>query len=256
MIERWVRKKVLITVRTYPVPSKKDVEVSCTAGISDNNWIRLFPIPYRFLDQDKRFRKYQYIEADVVKAQSDPRPESYKVNIDSIKILTEPLPTKDKWQARKDSVMPLCSQSLCALQSERDQNKEPTLGIFKPRRITGLKIERTRDYWTEAEQVRLNQFTLFDNSPINILEKLPFEFSYEFQCDDPSCHSHKLSCTDWEMGASYWRWKDRYGDNWERKFRETYETKMILNRDTYFYVGTIHGHPSEWIIIGLFYPPR
>jgi len=50
-------KKVLITVRTYPTPARKGVEVSCTAGITDDGkWIRLFPIPYRFLDWDKRFK--------------------------------------------------------------------------------------------------------------------------------------------------------------------------------------------------------
>ena len=30
---------------------------------------------------------------------------------------------------------------------------------------------------------------------------------------------------------------------------------MINDRDTHFYVGTIHQHPKEWIIVGLFYPP-
>lgn len=256
--EEWVEKKVLITVRTYPVPSKKDIEVSCTAGISEGQWIRLFPVPYRFLNEDKRFRKYQYIEANVIKSQSDPRPESYKINIDSIKILTEPIPSKDRWQARKDLIMPLSSRSLCFLKAEHENSKnhQPTLGLFKPKKITGLRIKKARSEWTKAELERLQQDTLFGNSPKTPLEKLPFDFFYEFQCDEPNCPSHLLSCTDWEMGASYWSWKSQYGVNWEAKFRETYETRIILDSDTYFYVGTIHGHPNEWIIIGLFYPPK
>jgi hypothetical protein len=31
---------------------------------------------------------------------------------------------------------------------------------------------------------------------------------------------------------------------------------MITKLDTHFYVGTVHKHPTEWIIVGLFYPPR
>jgi len=31
---------------------------------------------------------------------------------------------------------------------------------------------------------------------------------------------------------------------------------MINKNDTHFIVGTVHGHPKEWIIIGLFYPPK
>ncbi len=51
----WERKKVLITVRTYPSPAQKTIEASCTAGITeDGQWIRLFPIPWRLLADGQR----------------------------------------------------------------------------------------------------------------------------------------------------------------------------------------------------------
>jgi hypothetical protein len=41
----WIKKRVLITVRTYPVPSAKSIEASCTGGITgDGQWMRLFPV--------------------------------------------------------------------------------------------------------------------------------------------------------------------------------------------------------------------
>jgi len=102
---------------------------------------------------------------------------------------------------------------------------------------------------------RLKQYSFFENAPAAQLEKLPFDFFYEFTCDEPGCRGHLLSCTDWEMGASYLSWRSKYGAKWEEKFRETYETKMILDYDTHFFVGTLRTHPDAWIIIGLFYPP-
>jgi len=57
------------------------------------------------------------------------------------------------------------------------------------------------------------------------------------------------------MGKSYRKWRSTYGQEWEPKFRETYETAMIQNCETHFYVGTVASHPNRWIIIGLFYPP-
>jgi hypothetical protein len=253
--ERWIRKKVLITARTYPVPSRKSIEVSCTAGITDDGkWIRLFPVPYRFLDKDKRFTKYQYIDADVAKAESDTRPESYKINIESIEILSEFIPSTNKWSERKAKVFPLKSDSLCSLQSERDLNGYPTLGFFKPRTISRFKIEPCKSKWTDSELTSLRQYPMFGNMPRTELQKLPYNFSYGFQCDNPNCKGHELECTDWEMGASYWSWRRKYGSNWEIKFRDRYETDMILRNDTYFFVGTIHNHPDAWIIIGLFYP--
>ncbi|MBI4288743.1 MAG: hypothetical protein HY671_09985 [Chloroflexi bacterium] len=255
--EPWVKKRVLVTARTYPVPSRSEIEVSCTAGITDDgHWIRLFPVPYRFLTPDQRFAKYQYIEAEFTKATSDPRPESFKVNVDSIEVVSPPIPPDNKWQSRKDKVLPFRFPSLCALQAARNRSGEPTLGFFKPKAITSLTIEETTAEWTEKELGKLRRYPLFGNAPKSELEKLPYTFKYEFRCDDADCHSHALSCTDWEMGAAYRSWKMKYGANWQSKFREKFEFEMIAERDTHFYVGTVHDHPDAWIIIGLFYPPK
>lgn len=250
-------KKALIVVRTYPSPAKQGVEVSCTAAITDHGeWLRLFPIPWRFLPQDQRFRKYQWIEAQVIKAK-DPRPESYKLKADSIKILSEPLSTANEWQARKEIIFPLRAPSLCHLQRERDVNGFPTLGVFKPKKIESLVITSDAPNWTPAQLQILRQGHLFLESPKQELEKISSKFQYKFFCDDATCtKGHTLICTDWEMGESWRKWKQDYGQQgWEAKFRQRYETEMIEKYDTHFYVGTIHKHPHIWIIVGLFYPP-
>ncbi len=253
---QWTKKKIVITTRTYPIPSTRDIEVSCTAGITDDNeWIRLFPVPYRFLQPDKRFSKYQCIEAEVIRATSDPRLESYKLNLDSIKILCPPIPSANKWRARKALVQPLKSKSLCNLQAERNQSGSPTLGFFKPKGITKLTIEPTSSEWTAEEWAKLRQYPLFGKLPRNELKKVPYIFKYHFTCDDKYCRSHSLSCTDWEMGASYHKWFLKYGVAWEKPFRKKYEKEMIQEKDIHFFVGTVHKHPDAWIIVGLFYPP-
>lgn len=44
------RKNVLITVTTYPLPSRSYDELVCTAGIlEDGTWIRIYPVPFKFL---------------------------------------------------------------------------------------------------------------------------------------------------------------------------------------------------------------
>lgn len=250
------KKKALIVVRTYPTPAKSGVEVSCTAAITDNGeWLRLFPVPWRFLPEDQRFRKYQWVEIDVRKSK-DSRPESYKLTPDGIKVLTEPLSTDQEWQARKDVVYPLRKHCLCCLQKQRDIHGHPTLGIFRPRTIEKLVITPETADWTEAQLTVLRQKHLFEKSPKTELEKIPFSFRYEFQCEHDECGGHKIICTDWEMGESWRQWRSKYKDGWEAKFRERYEQDMIQKFDTHFYVGTVHNHPHIWIIVGLFYPPK
>jgi hypothetical protein len=31
---------------------------------------------------------------------------------------------------------------------------------------------------------------------------------------------------------------------------------MIHKNQTHFFVGTLHQHPKNWIIVGLLYPPK
>jgi hypothetical protein len=249
-------KKALIVVRTYPTPARKGVEVSCTAAISDTGeWLRLFPVPYRLLDQDRRFRKYQWVEVKVEKAK-DARPESYKIVQNNITILSEPLPTDDHWRQRKERVVPLRAHCLCCLKRALDKDGAPTLGVFRPHKIERLEIAPESPDWTEDQKAILRQGHLWEKTPTKELEKIPYKFSYKFSCDHQDCKGHTLKCVDWEMGQSWRSWKDRYGSDWEAKFRQRYEDEMINKNDTHFFVGTVHKHPKSWIIVGLFYPPQ
>lgn len=249
------KKSALIVVRTYPSPAKTGVEVSCTAAITDKDeWLRLFPVPWRYLPEDQRFRKYEWVELTVTKATKDPRPESYKLKPDGIKIISYLDPGKE-WQARKEIILPLKSHCLCCLAKLRDAQQYPTLGIVKPKRIERLVITPDTPTWTDAQLAILRQGHLFAEQPKQELEKIPFKFQYKFWCDEPTCNSHTMICTDWEIGEAWRKWSAEYGDKWEEKFRLRFEKEMIEKYDTHFYVGTVHQHPGTWIIVGLFYPP-
>ena len=88
-------------------------------------------------------------------------------------------------------------------------------------------------------------------------ERLANAAAAGFRCDDDACPGHTLACTDWEMGEAWRQWRDKYGEaGWEEKFRQRFEAEMIEKYDTHFYVGTVHHHPSTWIVVGLFYPPQ
>jgi hypothetical protein len=60
---RFTKTKVLIAVMTYPHPSESHQELVCTAGITEaGEWVRLYPIDYRYRPKNQQFRKYQWIE--------------------------------------------------------------------------------------------------------------------------------------------------------------------------------------------------
>jgi len=73
------KERILITVKTYPTLSRKYGETVCTAGVrADGSWVRLYPVPFRRLEEKEQYRKFDWIELDLVRQASDCRPESYR----------------------------------------------------------------------------------------------------------------------------------------------------------------------------------
>ena len=111
-----------------------------------------------------------------LKAPSDSRPESYKINPDSI-VIGETVGTEDGWRARRDLINPLKRPSMCRIQKERDEHDHPTLGVFRPHEIKRLLIEPAAPNWTAAQLSTLSQDTLFEKAPAQTLEKNTLRFS-------------------------------------------------------------------------------
>ena len=155
-----VKEKVLITVKTYPTYSKSYEELVCTAGFKeDGTFIRIYPIPYRKLDYDSRFAKYQWIELDLVKNTSDFRPESYRpVNIDNV-IPGESIGTDNgTWERRKE----ICLRKVCTsldklIDDAHDQKIKTSLAVFKPAEVIDLIIEKTDREWPREDEIAINK---------------------------------------------------------------------------------------------------
>jgi len=100
-----IRKKVLLTVKAYPLPSRSYGELVCTAGVDeDGNWVRIYPVPLAFLNSEE-FKKYTWIEIDLIKREKgkDFRPESHSpANLDLSDIeVVGVLGTGHEWAERR-----------------------------------------------------------------------------------------------------------------------------------------------------------
>ena len=87
-MEAWQTKRILILGTTYPSYSSKYTEVVCTGGIEEDSlrMVRIVSIPLRYLESHQRFHAFQWIRARVRKHESDPRPESIRVEPSSIQL--------------------------------------------------------------------------------------------------------------------------------------------------------------------------
>lgn len=264
--------KVLISVKTYPSLSEKYDELVCTAGfLEDGSWIRIYPVPFRKLDYQNRYEKWQWIELDLVKNTSDFRKESYRpADIDKeIRILGK-VDTKNDWSVRKNIALKKIYTNLSELIDEaKSKDKGVSLAVVKPTEILDFIWEPCEREWNKskmdkiiANQAQGSLFDIEDTKAIfKVVKKLPYKFSYVFTTDDNITRT--LMIEDWELGALYWNClKDANGDENIacEKVKQKYFNYMCFNRDLYFFMGTTFKFhniaPNPFIIIGAFYPPK
>lgn len=251
--------KLLIVTKTYPSPSKKYRETSCIAAINHNGELRrLFPIPFRLLEGEYQFKRWEWIEARITKSKDDHRPESYKVDINSINRLA-PIGTQKEWAERLGWISPHLLENFNTLEEHR-QTTNQTLGFIRPSSFQlEIKPSESPD-WTPEEKTKLVQDGLFDSMEVKTrvpLRKIPYDFYYTYTCKSPACpESHKHKLTDWEIGALYWNCQRDHGPSWEKYLRDKIEIGFSQSKDIIFLLGTMHRFPDQWLIVGLIYPPK
>lgn len=262
--------KILIAIKTYPTLSETYDELVCTAGFKeDGSWIRVYPIPYRKLNFSDRYKKWQWVEMDVVRNTKDFRKESYRpTNIENELRLGEELDTKNNWAKRKQIVLKNVRYNMSELISEA-KNKEigTSLAVLKPKEIKNFIWEPCEREWNKKklDTVLANQAqgSLFDKTEtekiFKVARKVPYKFSYVFTTEDNI--ERTLMIEDWEVGMLYWHCLKAANGNESvacQKVQEKYFDDFAKRRDLYLFLGTtIRYHntsQSPFIIIGTFHP--
>jgi hypothetical protein len=262
--------KILIAVKTYPNLSSKYDELVCTAGfLEDGTWIRVYPIPFRKLEYDKQYSKYDWVEIDIEKNTSDFRLESYKPkSIETGFKIIDHLDTEDCWKRRKEFALKNVHTNMTELiVLAKDETKYTSLAVFKPKEILDFKIEKVEREWDKKKldnlKARAQQLDLFKNSenPFEVVNKLPYKFSYKFTSNDGI--ERTMMIEDWEIGALYWNSLKRHEGN-EAKACEDVKKKYFddfaKTKDLYLFLGTTREFhliaPNPFVIIGTFHPKK
>ena len=265
------REKVLICVKTYPTLSEKYDELVCTAGVKeDGTWIRIYPVPFRKLNYDKQYSKWQWIELDLIRNTKDLRPESFRPNLDSPISLLNKVNTDRQWAERKQLVLRDVKTNMTELIAEaKDPAKRTSLAILKPSKVVDFIFEPCEKEWDQSKldavQAHQEQLDLFEQEEaatiFKVVQKIPYKFYYVFDTEDGIRRT--LMIEDWEIGMLYLNSLKAAEGNEAiacQKVRERYFDDFVNNKDLYFLLGTtLKFHniaPNPFIIIGTFYPPK
>lgn len=235
--------EAIILVKASPQFGKQHGETVCCAGVSlQGEWLRLYPVTFRTLDQASQFGRWDRIRFKCRKPQNDGRVESRRVDHQSIEIIG-----KLKQSERQSFLSRLEVTSLTAVKS-----KGQSLALLRPRNPV-FSIERKDPAEIDDERARNQAFAaqpdLFNTAAAIIpYEPCPYRFKYQYETDDGV---RTGTCQDWETDATFFRWSKHYGEHaalasMQRIFGDEYPQKGMV-----FAMGTHSLYPDTWLINGV-----
>ena len=156
--------EVIVIVKAAPQRGQKHGETVCCAGIDlQGNWLRLYPVAFRTLEDGQKFGRWDRIHFRWRLPNDDRRPESRRVDQDSIRVVGE-LPQRERQQF-------LAARIVTSLNRERAAKR--SLALLKAQ-ILQFSYERKSDKEIQSERANFaalrNQSDLFNTKPL-----IPYE---------------------------------------------------------------------------------
>ncbi|OGT76275.1 MAG: hypothetical protein A2W76_05690 [Gammaproteobacteria bacterium RIFCSPLOWO2_12_47_11] len=185
----------------------------------------------------------------IIAKDSDPRPESYHVIEDSIKLIESGKILSD--QSKVQLWKPFISSSLNALHKD-NKNTNKSLGIIKPDPGSiQFKVKLADKSNAEDKKIAdlvYKQVSLIED-PLKPLARPKYSFYYHYTCGG---HPHKHQIHDWEVQATFINYKRHYKTEDEiiEKMTDMYQ-EIIPERNLHLIMGTMKAHPQTFIVIGL-----
>lgn len=250
---------VLITVKAAPNPSVQYGETVCVAGLSTDleqpRWIRLYPINFRYLEQEISFSKYDIVEVDAFPSTKDPRAESWRPRMETLRVTRH----LKAWKPRRALLDPVVEPSMCAVFRRASADvSAPSLALISALRVDDLEI-KPHPGWTRDEQLKIdryvNQLELFPGQDKSPLLAPRFRGVYRWRCHEPGCRGHRQGIIDWEFTAL--QRKLRHLDDVQsvQALKKRFLTEICHSgRDLAFYVGNQAKRHQTFSILGAYYP--
>ena len=234
--------EAIVIIKAAPQAGQRHGETVCCAGIDlQGDWLRLYPISFRTLDQGQKFGRWDRVKFKWRPPIHDRRIESRRVAQESLEIVG----TLKKAERERF----LANSIVTSLDKEREA--ERSLALLKAEILDFSAVEKS------AEEIQIEtakfdalraQPNLFNAKQIIPYKPCPYRFKYRYRTDDGK---REGTCQDWEIEATFYLWAKKYGQDHAlsevtRVFGEEYPLEGML-----LAMGTHSRYPDTWLINGV-----
>ena len=204
----WQERKALIIGRAYPEPSKKHIETVCTGAITeDGELLRLYPISWRYLNENQQYRLWTWATFEVRKSDDDKRRESYRVREESISILSHVSSHAERFSLLQKAIFP-DRETL----NRRYREDWTSIGLVEIEMIE-FRTSKPRVDWAEAKAYTKQSHLYVDVKP---LDQAPLDMKLRFRCkNNPACKTHFCRLIGWEYMEAFRKFRVKYGSDAE-----------------------------------------
>lgn len=236
--------EAVILVKALPQVGEKHGETVCVAAIDAyRNWLRLYPIAFRQLEDGKKFTRWDRVRFKwrLPDVHRDNRIESRNIDQQSIEVIGSL-----RRESRASFLAPMVVRS-----TKKERSEGRSLALIQPEEPQFFMRQRS----TEVMQKRQYEYTKLLQSPdlfaakeLIPLRPAPYEFGYRYRDDDGA---HECLCHDWEIEQTYLNWSRKYGE--QDALDKLYEQfgKRFPGDGMMFAMGTHSRYPDVWMIIGV-----
>lgn len=255
--------RVLVLVKATPQPSRQYGDTVCVAGIDVDaevpRWLRLYPVPFRYLEGEHQFKKYDVIAVRTRDAGADKRPESRKIETTTIRTEAH----VSSWNNRATRVELLRDPTMCQLvvQAKADVNAQ-SLAAVRPARVNGIEFS-AHPGWTDEQLARFdeyrNQGDLFRETPPRLLDPPRLIVQLSYHCTAEGCRGHVQRIIDWELTALQLRYRGRSDSELEAAITSNFfAVPFGSERAPMLFVGNQENvaRRASFTVLGLYYPKR
>ena len=242
--------ELMVNCKTYPAVSSRYVETVCTGGVMPTGeFVRLYPIPFRFLDSEEQYKRWDVIRVRAYRDSKDTRPESWHIEpgvaIERIDTITS---EKRRWDWMRATV----HDSATAMESKGLTNGcvdiEPLELYWKP----------DPKEWTPAQKEVILQGDLFASKEqmLSLADRVPWQFRLKYR-EKNTGREDDGKVLAWSYYQGFRRARDKVKTDEEAL--ETVAERIknsIFNpeRNVFAILGT-HSRFGHWMISSLYHLP-
>ncbi|NTE86788.1 hypothetical protein [Agrobacterium rubi] len=238
--------QAIIIVKAAPRVGQTHGELVCCAGIDrEGYWVRLYLVAFRTLEEAQKFKRWDQIEYKWSLPKGDHRSESRRVSHKSLSISGHIKASA----ARENLIAPLVVESL-AKEAEAGKSLafiRPLQPRFKIEKKSKSQFEEEKNEFLRWHKQETESLFGFMSKNLVPYEPSPYSFKYVYEISDGT---REGTCQDWEVEATFLKWRNTYGEARALEFMQTRFGEEYPSRGFVLAMGT-HKAYANWLINGI-----